>query len=92
MGHEKINSLLYQKRRLLFFLLAVLSISYFGIPFALIYFPDIINQPILYEDISWTWLYTFLQIPMTWLLGWIYWQKAKQFDKQVQVILQEGQS
>jgi len=86
---KKLEQLIRERMRLQINLLVILCCCYFTIPLALIWFPEIMNQTTLFGGMSLTWLHTFLLIPLTWILGWVYWQKAKQLDKKVQAVLQE---
>ncbi len=86
---RKMDQLMKRKRLLFFWLLGLLFVSYFILPVALAYFPNVMNHAMFIGGPSIAWVYTFLQIPLTWLLGWVYWHKSKQYDKYVQTILQE---
>ncbi len=78
-----------QERRLFLISITVLAIIfYLAFPLSLSVIPDTMNKPAI-GNLSWAWSYAFLQVLMTWLLGWIYWIKAKQLDKLVDRIRQE---
>jgi len=53
---------------------------YMFLPISIGLFPDFMSTPRL-GWVSWAWIYSFAQIGVTWLLGWIYWVKAKELDK-----------
>lgn len=75
--------IVHRKYRFIILLICVLSISYFLLPMMLALFPDFVETKVI-GQISIIWIYTFLQIPITWILGWIYYQKAKEFDRQIE--------
>lgn len=79
-----------KERRLFLIWLTILSIIfYLSLPIALAIIPEWMNtSPI--GSITWAWIYAFLQVIMTWIIGWIYWTKAKQLDKLVAQIKQEA--
>ncbi|MBO1005923.1 DUF485 domain-containing protein [Pseudogracilibacillus auburnensis] len=79
-----------KERRLFLIWLTILSIIfYLSLPIALAIIPEWMNaSPI--GSITWAWIYAFLQVIMTWIIGWIYWIKAKQLDKLVAQIKQEA--
>ncbi len=78
-----------QERRLFVVWISVLAvIFYMSLPLSLAVIPDKMNEHALF-GLSWAWLYAFLQVLMTWLIGWIYWVKAKQLDQLVERMRQE---
>src|SRR5690625_7688957 len=75
---QKLDYLVRRKKKLIYCLLIILFGSYFLPPFSLMFFPGWMNQAIYREGPSLIWVYTFLQIPFTWLLGWIYTYKRSE--------------
>jgi len=55
-------------------------IFYISLPLSIGLFPDFMSKPRI-DWISFAWIYSFLQVFMTWLFGWIYWLKAKKLDE-----------
>lgn len=78
-----------EKRKMNFLAILVLACFYCSLPTALTLFPDQMNKtsPVFY--LPWSWLYAFIQIIMTWILGWVYWKKAKQLDQLIERLKQE---
>ncbi|WP_337019890.1 DUF485 domain-containing protein [Oceanobacillus massiliensis] len=85
---EHIWRLIYEKKRMMTLSLGLVFLFYFLLPLSLIFFPDVMNRISFIQGMSWAWLYGFLQIPMTWMMGWIYHVKAKIFDRKVEEIKQ----
>lgn len=78
-----------QERRLFVLWISVLAIIfYLALPLSLAVIPHTMNKSTLF-GLSWAWVYAFLQVLMTWLIGWIYWIKAKQLDMLVERMRQE---
>lgn len=78
-----------QERRLFVLWISVLAIIfYLALPLSLAVIPHTMNKSTLF-GLSWAWVYAFLQVLMTWLIGWIYWVKAKQLDMLVERMRQE---
>ncbi|WP_407058260.1 DUF485 domain-containing protein [Tigheibacillus jepli] len=46
------------------------------------------NAPSPIMQISWAWLYAFLQIPMTWVLVFVYYSVMKRFDRLLKKLVQ----
>lgn len=82
------TKLVHKRIRMQIVLIVILCICYFAIPVSLAFFPSKVNQFQLFGLISFTWFYTFLQIPLTWILGWIYWYKAKKLDEKMKAVVQ----
>lgn len=76
-------AIVQKKYRFMIVLICILFMSYFLLPVMLAWFPEFIQLKV-FGHVSIIWIYTFLQIPITWLLGWIYYQKAKEFDRQIE--------
>ena len=83
---DKFLLIIQEKKRFLVPMVIFLLIFYFMLPLSLTFFPELMNSNSFIHGLSWGWLYTFLQIPMTWLLGWMYHQKSKKFDKELEKI------
>src|SRR5699024_12080474 len=49
------------------------------LPISIELFPTFMNQPVI-GWMTFAWLFGFAQIIVTWLLGWMYWKKAKRLD------------
>lgn len=78
---EEFRSHMKRKKRFLIHILIFLFIFYFGLPFSLTFFPGWMNRSVLFNGITWGWIYAFAQIPMTWILGSIYAYKANTLDR-----------
>ncbi|MEN2767935.1 DUF485 domain-containing protein [Ornithinibacillus xuwenensis] len=85
---ERVKELIRQKKRMMTISLGIVFMFYFILPLSLIYFPDVMNRTSVIDGLTWAWLYSFLQIPMTWIVGWIYHNRAKRFDQQIEEINQ----
>ena len=77
-----------KKRRLNLLAVAILCLFYCSFPTTISLFPEQMNHTSPLFNISWSWLYAFVQIIMTWVLGWVYWEKSKQLDKIVEEMKQ----
>jgi len=78
-----------QERRLFIVSITILSlIFYLTLPLLLTVIPEAMNKPAI-GGLSLAWVYAFFQVVMTWLIGWIYWIKAKHLDKLVAQMKQE---
>lgn len=79
-----------QERRSFLIIVTVLAlVFYLALPFSLAFIPEKMQtSPI--GSLSWAWILAFLQVGMTWLIGWIYWVKAKQLDKLVAEMKREA--
>lgn len=86
---ESIHYLIRQKKRIMIPALVAALLFYFLLPLSLMFIPDIMNQPSFFYQISWAWLYAFLQIPMTWLFCGLYHRTAKKFEGQLEAINKE---
>lgn len=73
----------WKKERRMFFTKVILFslVFYLSLPIGIGVFPDAFTSSSPVWKISWSWLYAFLQVIMTWIIGWIYWKKAKYFDE-----------
>lgn len=72
---------LKRRRKFIFPLVIFLVIFYFSLPISLALFPNFINTPTIIWGLPLVWLYAFLQIIMTLIVGHVYLLKANQFDK-----------
>ncbi|WP_026909079.1 DUF485 domain-containing protein [Paucisalibacillus globulus] len=88
--NEHVFQLIQSKMRFLVRAIILVFLFYFMLPLSLIFIPDAMNQTSFIPGVTWAWVYGFLQIPMTWLVGWIYHIKAKRFDQQIEKIEREG--
>jgi len=64
------------------FLMKVISFTFLfflTLPISIELFPTFMNQPVI-GWMTFAWLFGFAQIIVTWLLGWMYWKKAKRLD------------
>ncbi|GAB3798087.1 DUF485 domain-containing protein [Virgibacillus kimchii] len=86
---DKFALIMEEKKRFLVPMLIFLLAFYFMLPLSLTFFPEYMNSNSFIQGVSWGWLYTFLQIPMTWFLGWVYHQKSKKFDRELEKIRRE---
>ncbi|WP_042149797.1 DUF485 domain-containing protein [Paucisalibacillus sp. EB02] len=86
---ERVLHLIQSKKRILVPTIILVLLFYFMLPLSLIFFPDAMNQTSFIPGVTWAWAYGFLQIPMTWLIGWIYHIKATTFDQQIEKIKRE---
>jgi len=89
---ERVLHLIRSKRRLSVPAIILVLLFYFMLPLSLIFIPNAMNKTSFIPGVTWAWAYGFLQIPMTWVVGWVYHMKAKKFDQQVDAIMREGQS
>ncbi|NBJ69088.1 DUF485 domain-containing protein [Roseburia sp. 1XD42-34] len=92
MLYTQYEMLIKRKKRFLLQMLVFLLAFYFMLPLSLALFPDFMNSTSILFEFTWGWLYAFLQIPMTWVLGWLYCRKAKQFDRYKNKLKQEAVS
>ncbi|GGA93051.1 DUF485 domain-containing protein [Ornithinibacillus halotolerans] len=81
---ERMMYFIRRRNKLLVPIIILVFLFYFMLPLSLIFLPDVMNQTSFIPGITWAWLYAFLQIPMTWTVGWIYHIKAKKFDEQIE--------
>ncbi|PWA08384.1 DUF485 domain-containing protein [Pueribacillus theae] len=88
---RRFHQVMQEKKQLVINLLAFLFVFYFSLPFSLAVFPTFMNKKIFDTGFTWAWLYAFLQIPLTWILGWIYYRKAKRLDQFVEQLKQEAE-
>lgn len=82
------QKLVKQKRMLVMLLTMFAFLFYFGLPLSITFFPEIMNAPSPIMQISWAWLYAFLQIPMTWVLVFVYYSVMKRFDRLLKKLVQ----
>lgn len=73
---------IWKKQRKKFLLkMSIFSfVFYLSLPVSIGLFPEFMSQP-RFGWLSWAWIYSFVQIGMTWVLGWIYWRKSKELDE-----------
>lgn len=86
---DAFQELARRKRKLLVPMMMAFFVFYFGLPFSLAFFHDVMNRPSPVMHITWGWLYAFAQIPFTWILVGIYYHKMKKFDSQLKEVVQK---
>ncbi|MFD2208238.1 DUF485 domain-containing protein [Virgibacillus halophilus] len=86
--NDTLWELVRRKKKMLFSILLVFFVFYFGLPFSLAFFHEEMNSPSSLMHITWGWLYAAVQIPLTWLLAGIYYYKMKQFDRRMKELRQ----
>lgn len=69
--------------------LVIALFIYFCLPLSLIFIPEVMNQSSPVLNISWAWLYAFIQIPMTWFFCGLYHFTAIKFEQQMDGVKQE---
>lgn len=82
------KELLRKKKALIIPVVLFFLLFYFGLPLSVWLFPEMMEYERGPFHLPWWWVYAFLQLIITWFLGWIYWVKAKGFDKMVEKIKQ----
>lgn len=75
-----------EKKRWILPHLLLVIVFYFGLPLSVSFFPALMAQASPFLKLPWGWVYAFLQFMMTFVLGWLYWKKAKHFDRLVEQI------
>lgn len=79
-----------RERKKFFIRIIVFSLIFFlSLPIGIGIFPEAFNSASPVWGISWAWLYAFLQVVMTWVIGWVYWIKAQHFDEIISKYPQE---
>ena len=86
---ERLLILIREKKRLIAPSMMLIFLFYFLLPLSLLFFPEVMNQHSVIPGVTWAWVYGFLQIPMTWVMGWMYHVKAKKFDQKIEEIIRE---
>lgn len=76
------------RRKFIIPLIIFLIIFYSFLPVSLALWPDLVTQPTLIWGLPFIWLYAFLQILMTWFVGWLYWLRTKRLDEIVKEMRQ----
>lgn len=88
--HQKARSLFHsevfarficKKKGFVVPILIFLMFFYFCLPLSVWFFPEQMTAAVPWLAMPWGWLYAFSQFIMTWALGWVYWRKAKAFDR-----------
>jgi uncharacterized membrane protein (DUF485 family) len=80
--------LMKKKKRFIIFGILFFLLFYFSLPLSIWMFPGLIADGKRMSAFPWWWVFAFLQFLMTWLLGWLYWKKAKTYDKLVDQLKQ----
>lgn len=72
----------WQKERKSFLikLISFTLLFFIALPISIELFPTFMNRTVI-GWVTFAWLFGFLQIIVTWLLGWMYWVKAKRLDE-----------
>lgn len=79
-----------KERRKFFTKIILFSLVFFlSLPIGIGVFPKAFTSSSPIMGISWAWLYAFMQVITTWIIGWIYWKKAKYFDELITQYRQE---
>ncbi|WP_047979738.1 DUF485 domain-containing protein [Ornithinibacillus contaminans] len=86
---ERLLVLIHEKRRMMLLSLGIVFLFYFSLPLSLIFFPDMMNRTSFIYGVTWAWLYSFLQIPMTWIMGILYHRKANVFEQKIKQMKRE---
>ena len=86
---ERILHLIRKRKQLMVPALAGALLFYFLLPLSLTFIPNVMTRPSFVYNISWAWLYAFLQIPMTWFFCWLYHKTAKNIERQIDGIDRE---
>lgn len=81
MNEEVFKQLIREKKQFILPVLLFFLLFYFSLPFAIWLFPNLISLERSVFFMPWWWLYTFLQIILTWIFGWLYWRKSLHLDK-----------
>lgn len=87
--NEKINTivnsevyqkLIIQKRRFFVRVIVFFICFYFALPIGIILFPNTMSI-VVFHHLTICWVFALLQFIMIWVIGGIYFFKAKQFDR-----------
>ncbi|VEF48201.1 phage protein (superinfection immunity) [Bacillus freudenreichii] len=82
------QQLITSKKRLIIPMTILFIFFYFALPFFIWYLPQWINFEGKSLFLPWWWLFAFFQLAVTWILGWVYWYKAKRHDELVDYLKQ----
>jgi len=82
------QQLLNHKKRLIVPMTIFFILFYFSLPFFIWFFPEWIYKGRDSSFIPWWWLFAFFQLVVTWILGWVYWCKAKKHDELIEDLKQ----
>jgi len=80
------QQLLRQKRLFLVTSTVCFSMVYFLLPLAIGVMPQWVNRSSPLYGLPWGWWLAFAQIFMTWIWAWVYWWRAKTFDRMAEEI------
>nr|WP_263325186.1 DUF485 domain-containing protein [Neobacillus sp. Marseille-Q6967] len=81
------QTLLSEKKKFIIPLTIFFFCFYFALP-VLTSYTTILNQKFI-GDITWAWVFAFLQFVMTWALCMLYTKKAAKFDQLAEKVLKE---
>jgi len=69
-----------RERRVFLIWMTIFSLIFFMfLPISLAFFPEFMKTS-PFGLLTWAWIFAFLQVVMTWIIGWIYWVRAKHLD------------
>lgn len=83
------QQLLKSKKRLIVPMTVFFILFYFALPLFIWFFPQWIYTEKNSLFMPWWWLLAFFQLIVTWILGWIYWNRAKEHDELIEQLKQE---
>lgn len=79
---ETFNKWQKERKRFLIKITIFTFVFFLALPLSIELFPNLMGRPII-GWMSLAWLFGFMQIVVTWILGWLYWKKAKKLDAQL---------
>ncbi|HBZ10658.1 MAG TPA: DUF485 domain-containing protein [Bacillus bacterium] len=82
------QQLLKRKKKLILPMTFFFVLFYFALPILIWFFPEWIYKENPSSFIPWWWLFAFFQLIVTWILGWVYWCKAKKYDQLIEDLKQ----
>ncbi len=82
------QQLLKRKKKLILPMTFFFVLFYFALPILIWFFPEWIYKESPSSFIPWWWLFAFFQLIVTWILGWVYWCKAKKYDQLIEDLKQ----
>ncbi|WP_010093998.1 DUF485 domain-containing protein [Ornithinibacillus scapharcae] len=86
---ERVLALIRERKKMLIPTLMLVFLFYFMLPLSLTLLPDLMNRTSFIPGLTWAWVYAFMQIPMTWLVGWGYHVNAKKLEEKINGIKRE---
>src|SRR5699024_2834410 len=73
-------------------LLVILFMSYSSVQLIITLSTVYMLLNLTFSVIPFICIYTFLELPVTWILGWIYFNYTKKLDEKVEELLRKGES